>query len=157
MAKEYYRKRQNEYLELRHSEDPILRDFWWENRKRRHKNYSKSARSKTAEALLAGDEVNVHFVKDRGTNHVAQLVVIGGQTLRINHSVVKLDQTQKLYVQCVITDEPDGHCYARDSRPSDDASRLVMKIGGTNSEGETFDAIPFARGKKYCFTIKLCL
>jgi len=67
------------------------------------------------------------------TSHSGQIFSIGPCRLSIPLRTVKLIQDEPVYVQCVITEEPDPHIYAQASSFPDDAARSIIRIRGTTS------------------------
>jgi hypothetical protein len=143
--REYYKERQGQYLQLRVANDPILRNYWWDNHRRGVEARSDNNRKSTRTMILDGMKAKV------GLHNRVQTFHLGPCTFRIPLTVVRLDLSKPVHVQCVITDEPDNDCYALDSSPSDDAARLLMRLRGTNTDGKRFDGPAYAGGTKTVF------
>jgi hypothetical protein len=95
--------RQEEYRELQYSDDPILRNYWWDARTRGIETRTKNARSKGRTAALNGVEVKVHA----WPNLSIQQIYLCGVTLNILVLIVKLDLEKLLWVYCFLSDKPE--------------------------------------------------
>jgi hypothetical protein len=100
-------------------------------------------------AALNGIEVKIHAFPKVSI----QQIYLCGFTLNIPVSVVILYLDKPLWVQCFLSDSSDEGCYALDSHSSDDASRIVIWIRGTNSAGKAFDGIAQAHGGKTVYKL----
>jgi hypothetical protein len=145
--REFYKERGREFRELRNSDDPQLRNYWWDAQKRgcdtRMNNYRDTIRKKA----LEGTEV-VLFI---GKTSRSQQFYLGTAEFRIPKSIATLDSTKPLHIQCVITETPDEDRYAKEAHDSEDAARLLIRICGTTSNGEAFGGITQAGGEKTMF------
>jgi hypothetical protein len=61
---------------------------------------------------------------------------------------VALDGTKSLHVQFRISDTPHADRYAKDSLDSDDAAQVLLRISGTNKDGEEFATMAAAGGQQ---------
>lgn len=149
ILREYYRMQQKEYHTLRCSDDLFLRNYWWDSQRRGIDTRTNGARNKNCIDFLTGVEVKVHFDFRRSI----QEIYICGHTLKIRLSIVKLDPSEPLLVQCYLADDPDNDRYALDSRSYDDASRLVIRMKGKTREGRVFDGTAYGLGERTVFKL----
>jgi hypothetical protein len=98
---------------------------------------------KNRATALDGVEVKVHTWPKLSI----QQIYFCGFTLNVPVSTVRLSRERPLWVQCFLSDNPERDCYALASKSSDNASRLVIRIRGTNDDGEAFDGVVRAGGK----------
>lgn len=144
LFKEYFKERVRQYRELRNSNDPFLRDYWWDNAKRAVNAANKTVRDRIRSESLEGMELPIAIRVKKST----QTFSVGPCLLSVPIELIRLAPKKILHVQCVLTESPDNDCYAQASRRSDDASRLLVRICGTDVDGKKFDGITYSNGQK---------
>jgi hypothetical protein len=135
----YYMQCKSDYNQLKYSPDPILREYWYNNKRKALAAQTAVRWASIRTNALNGMEVKVY---DRGGRFC-----IGPCKFCLGRDIVKAAEGKPVFVQCTLTEEPDTKCYAKESSTSDDAARLVIRIRGTRPDGTGFARIARAGGK----------
>lgn len=141
----FYKERARQFQELRHSDDLLLRNYWWDAQKRRTATRIRNGCDDTQKNALKGMDVTV-TISERCR---IQTFHVGFMSFNIPRWFVHVDNSSRVHVQCVIADEPDDDRYAVMSSNSEDAARLLIRVCGTNTLGEPFDGTIHTGGEKY--------
>jgi len=139
LCKMYLETRRKEYGQLKLTDDPILRNYFWDNAQRGLKATRKTTRSRIRRKFMDGCSQRVFFSKSHQWIHICNI------RFNIAKRVVRLDRATPLYVQCFIHEKSHPSCFAKDSK-TEDASRIVVRIRGKSEEGNHFDFVAHASG-----------
>lgn len=142
LAVELLAARRQQYAELRHSDDLLLRNYWWDANQRARDTQEATRFKNTRVKALNGDEVKMSSGKsDR------QSFYLGVCSIRVPKGDVAVDTNYPTYAQCALTNEPALDCYARDAEEHEDARKLIIRLRGTDKSGKAFDKIIRAGGR----------
>ena len=136
LIRKYSEEQAIQYRALRISDDPILRDYYWQNPIKAGESAMKTGRVISCKRAASGNDIKVYVVPQRSSQNIS----IGPCVLSIPVNLVKLAHRQHIHVQCIVTETPDIDRYAQKSDHTEDGSRLVVRISGTDARGKEFDA-----------------
>jgi hypothetical protein len=139
LIRDYYQQCRIGYEQLKLSSDPVLYEYWRNNKSKAVAAQTASHRARIREKALSGMEVKF----DRGH------FWIGTCKIQIPVEIVRPASGKRIFVQCSLTEEPDAECFAKASSASDDAACVVIRIRGTLQNGDEFDCIARNGGKSY--------
>ena len=145
-AREFAKQYAEEYRSLRFSDEKLLRDYWWGNAQKSQVARVNAAKVAVRERMRVDCLNGADYKVSINAKSCTQSFTLCNTFMTVSCKLARLAPDQPVHVQCFLSETPAEDCYARDSRPTDDGSRLVIRFSGTTIDGGQVDGVVRVRG-----------